>query len=269
MSIRKENESWSQVLLDKVVFITGAGGSIGSVICHTCAMHGAKVVVSDINKKAADKVVVDILETQNEQSDRIMSLELDIVNEQAIEQAVEQVVDQWGTIHVLVNAAAIFTWGSIEDISADDWLHILNVNVRGCALIVKHVVPLLKQQRSGSIIQFGSISGVNGQASFVPYGTTKAAVIQMTRNLAVDLGPFNIRCNSISPGCIKTPVTAQVADFKNLTMDECIQQRSEVQCLKRIGTPQEIANLVVFLASDLCSFITGANLLADGGYTTV
>ncbi|CAF0847084.1 unnamed protein product [Rotaria sp. Silwood1] len=237
MTTVKLNESWSQVLLDKVVFITGAGGGIGSAISHTCALHGARVVVSDINKAAADKVVTDILGNQNEASDRIMSLELDTVDEQAIEQAVKKVVDKWGTIHVLVNAAADFTLGLIENVSADAWSHIFNVNVRGYALMIKHIVPLLKQQRSGSIIQFGSISGLIAQAGFVPYNTTKAAVIQMTRNIALDLGPYNIRCNSISPGCI--------------------------------GTPQEIANMVVFLASDLCPFITGANLTADGGYTTI
>jgi 3-oxoacyl-[acyl-carrier protein] reductase len=97
------SDKWSQILLDKVVFITGAGGGIGSAISRTCALHGARIVVSDINKSAADKVVADILENQNEISERIMSLELDTVDEQAIEQAVKKVVDKWGTIHVLVN----------------------------------------------------------------------------------------------------------------------------------------------------------------------
>jgi NAD(P)-dependent dehydrogenase (short-subunit alcohol dehydrogenase family) len=103
MAREKGNDTWSQVLFDKVVFITGAGGGIGSAISQTCALHGARVVVSDINKAAADKVVANILGTQNEESDRIMSLELDTVDEQAIEQAVKKVVDKWGTIHVLVN----------------------------------------------------------------------------------------------------------------------------------------------------------------------
>ncbi len=97
------SDKWSQILLDKVVFITGAGGGIGSAISRTCALHGARIVVSDINKSAADKVVADILENQNEISERIMSLELGTVDEQAIEQAVKKVVDKWGTIHVLVN----------------------------------------------------------------------------------------------------------------------------------------------------------------------
>ena len=104
--------------------------------------------------------------------------------------------------NIFFSSGAVFTFGLIEDVSADAWSHIFNVNVRGYALMAKHIVPLLKQQRSGSIIQFGSISGVIAQSAFVPYATTKGAVIQMTRNLALDLGPYNIRCNSISPGAI-------------------------------------------------------------------
>ena len=101
-------------------------------------------------------------------------------------------------------SAAIFTLGYIENVTADQWSKIFDVNVRGYALMAKHIVPLLKQQRSGSIVQFGSISGLIAQPGFCPYATAKAAVIQMTRNLALDLGPYNIRCNSVSPGCIGT-----------------------------------------------------------------
>ena len=92
--------------------------------------------------------------------------------------------------------------GLIENVTAEQWSHIFDVNVRGYALMVKHTVPLMKKQRSGSIIQFGSISGLIAQPGFVPYSTTKGAVMQMTRNLALDLGPYNIRCNSVAPGCI-------------------------------------------------------------------
>src|SRR5262249_53904416 len=104
--------------------------------------------------------------------------------------------------NIFFSSAADFTFGLIEDVSADAWSHILDVNVRGYALMAKHIVPFLKQQRSGSIIQFGSIGGVSAGSACVPYNTTKGAVIQMTRNLALDLCSYNIRCNSISPGCI-------------------------------------------------------------------
>ena len=143
------------------------------------------------------------------------------------------------------------------------------MNVRGYALMAKAVVPLMKKQRSGSIIQMASMSGSIAQSEFVPYSTTKGAVLQMTRNLALDLGPFNIRCNAICPGTILTPATANRAASYNMSTDEMVVEESKSQWLKRLGSPQEVANLMVFLASDLCHFATGANFLVDGGYTTI
>jgi NAD(P)-dependent dehydrogenase (short-subunit alcohol dehydrogenase family) len=157
----------------------------------------------------------------------------------------------------------------IEKASAEDWTNILNVNVRGYALMAKAVVPLMKKQRSGSIIQMASISSWIAQPEFVPYSTSKGAVLQMTRNLALDLGPFNIRCNAICPGSILTPVVTNFVASLNMTMDQYIAQESKKQCIKRLGQPEEVANLIVFLASDLCHFATGASFAVDGGYTSI
>ena len=168
-----------------------------------------------------------------------------------------------------VFSAAIFTLCSIESASAEVWSNTLNVNVRGYALMAKAVVPFLKKQRSGSIIQMASISSWIAQPNFVPYSTTKAAVLQMTRNLALDLGPFNIRCNAICPGPILTSATHNHAAKLKMTIDEFAAEEVKKQCIQRLGSPQEIANLVVFLASDLCHFATGASFLVDGGYTTI
>jgi len=145
----------------------------------------------------------------------------------------------------------------------------LNVNVRGYALMAKAVVPLMKKQRSGSIIQMASISSWIAQPEFVPYNTSKGAVLQMTRNLALDLGPFNIRCNAICPGTMLTPAVTNYAASLNMTLDQYVAGESKKQCLKRCGQPQEVANLIVFLASDLCHFATGASFLVDGGYTAI
>ena len=145
----------------------------------------------------------------------------------------------------------------------------LNVNVRGYALMAKAVVPLLKKQRSGSIIQMASISSWVAQPDFVPYSTTKGAVLQMTRNLALDLGPFNIRCNAICPGATLTPASANHAAHLNVSLDELMEEQVKKQCLKRWASTQEIANFTVFLASDLCLFATGASFLVDGGFTTM
>ena len=166
-------------------------------------------------------------------------------------------------------SAANFTFGAVENVSVDAWNTILNVNVRGYALMVKAVVPFMKQQRSGSIIQMSSVSAFIAQPEFVPYSTTKGAILQMTRNLALDLGPYNIRCNTICPGGTITPATARHAAHLNKTVDELVQERVKSLCLKRWGTTQELANFTVFLASDLCHFATGASFLIDGGLTAI
>ena len=135
--------------------------------------------------------------------------------------------------------------------------------------MAKAIVPLLKKQRSGSIIQMASISSWIAQPDFVPYSTTKGAILQMTRNLALDLGPYNIRCNAICPGAILTPASSRHAANLNITLEELMETHAKHHCLKRWGKPEEIANLTVFLASDLCHFATGASFMADGGYTTI
>ncbi|CAF0961428.1 unnamed protein product [Rotaria magnacalcarata] len=266
---RKPSGDWSQLLFNKVVIVTGAGGAIGAAISHCCVLHGARVAIADINKKAADAVVTKIITDDQTQKDNVMGIELDVTDEQAIQKAVKTIVDKWNRVDVLVNNAAIFTLRSIEEASAEAWSEIFNVNVRGYALMAKAVVPLMKKQRSGSIIQMASISSWIAQPNFVPYSTTKGAVLQMTRNLALDLGSFNIRCNSICPGTILTQATTTHAANLQQTMDEFTAAEVKKQCLKRLGSPEEIANLTVFLASDLCHFATGASFVADGGYTTI
>jgi NAD(P)-dependent dehydrogenase (short-subunit alcohol dehydrogenase family) len=164
----------------------------------------------------------------------------------------------------------MFTLGAVENVSTESWSQMLkNVNVRGYALMVKAVVPLMKKQRSGSIIQMRSINSCIAQPEFVPYSTTKGAVLQMTRNLALDLGPFNIRCNTICPGAILTPATGRHAANLKMSLDEQVAIQAKNQCLNRLGTTEEVANFTVFLASDLCHFATGANFLVDGGFTTI
>lgn len=126
----------------------------------------------------------------------------------------------------------------------------------------------MKQQNSGSIINISSAAGVVAHSYFLPYSTSKGAIIQMTRNLALDLGSFNIRVNSISPGAIESPTIYQTAAKQGITKEE-FDQIHGGKCLKRLGQPNEIVNMIIFLASNLCPFITGSNIIIDGGYTTV
>lgn len=162
----------------------------------------------------------------------------------------------------------MFTLGEIEDVSSDDWSYVMNVNVRGYALMVKYIAPILKMQNSGSIINLASAAGLVAHSQFLPYSTTKGSIIQMTRNLALDLGSFHIRVNSISPGAIESPTLYRTAAETGVTKEQFDEEHGG-KCIKRLGHPQEIANMSVFLASDLCPFITGTNIVIDGGYTIV
>ena len=140
--------------------------------------------------------------------------------------------------------------------------------MRGYALMVKHIAPVLKKQRHGSIVNISSCASIVAHSTFLPYSTSKGAINQLTRNLALDLGLYNIRVNSISPGAIDSPVLYESAAKGGITKEEFDKEHAG-KCLKRLGHPQEIANMTVFLASDLSAFITGTNIVVDGGYTIV
>ncbi|CAF0790887.1 unnamed protein product [Rotaria sordida] len=258
---------WHLLLSDKVVFLTGGSGWIARHIAKTCYDHGARIVLADLNINTITEVKNETFGSENTDN-RILIVQLDVHDEESIKKAIELTLNKWNTINILINTAAVFTLGYVEDVSANDWSHIMNINVRGYALMAKHIVPILKKQNNGSIINFASAAGLVAHSNFLPYSTSKAAIIQMTRNLALDLGSFNIRVNSISPGAIESPTLYRTAAESGVTKEQFDAQHAG-KCIKRLGHPQEVANMTVFLASDLCPFITGTNIVIDGGYTTI
>jgi len=255
---------WSTVLQHRVIMIGGAG-AIGSVIAKQAALQGALVAIGDIDKQQADLARDGILQ----QGGTAISSHVDISNEQSVIAWVDHVYSTWGRVDVLVNNAAIFIYGSIEAATEDDWDRVLSVNVKGFALCCKHVVPKIKLGgRGGSIVNISSKSGIISQANYVPYCTSKAAIIQMTKNLAHDLGQFNIRVNSVSPGTIDTAQTISGASRRGFTRETFTDFIVKDLFIKRLGDPLDIANAVIFLASDLSAFTTGTNLTVDGGFCT-
>jgi len=188
--VDKKEGDWSRLLVGKVVFLTGGAGQIARCIAATCYAHGARVVLGDLDPAATNKAKDEIVE-KDDKDDRVLVLPLDVSDEASIEQAVKLTVDKWKTIDVLLNTAAIFTFGNVEQTSVEQWSKVFDVNVRGYALMVKHVAPLLKKQGSGSIINIASTLGLVAAPNMIPYSVTKGAVIQMTRNLALDLGSSN------------------------------------------------------------------------------
>jgi NAD(P)-dependent dehydrogenase (short-subunit alcohol dehydrogenase family) len=260
------NNLMSQRIKNKVAIITGGSAGIGRAACELFAQEGAKVVVADIDSKQGKAVA----ETINKNGGTAIFIRTDISQEKEAKRLVSETVRKFGRLEILVNNAASFVLKGLEA-TAEDWHRSLGVNVIGTAMVCKYAVAAMKRnnrgQGSGAIVNLGSISGFVAQPEFVAYSTTKAAIIQMTRNLAMDLAPFNIRVNTVCPGTIVTQATERHRAKVGISMTEFEAQEGPRHLLNRVGRPLEVAYPILFLASDEASFITGAHLMVDGGLT--
>ncbi len=248
-------------LKNKVAIITGGGSGIGRATCQLFAEQGAHVVVADINQKGGKQTVALL------PKGKAVFVKADVSQEDQVKRLIKAAVKAFGKLDILVNNAAAFVFGRVEDTTVEDWNRVLGTNVIGPALCVKHAVPEFKKAGGGAIVTIGSISSFIAQADFVPYNTSKSALINMTRCLAMDLAPFNIRANVVCPGVIRTPTLQRIIDERKMTPEEVKVEWVNDHLLKRLGEPREIANAVLFLASDEASFVTGTHLMVDGGYT--
>jgi len=248
-----------QDLKDKVAIITGARRGIGKAIALRLAKDGAKVAVTDISKEDCEKVVKEIEELGSEG----LALELDVTNEENIKEVVKTVKKKFGKIDILVNNAGIFVQEELDEMDTEKIDKILAVNLRGAILCAKYVLPEMKSQNYGKIISTASIAGFVGFALSSIYCATKGAIINITRELALELGKYKINVNAIAPGVIATDMT------KDMLADEKIKAGLLAGIpYGRIGEPEDIANAVAFLASDESSYITGHTLVVDGGWLT-
>jgi NAD(P)-dependent dehydrogenase (short-subunit alcohol dehydrogenase family) len=244
-----------------VAIITGGGSGIGRATCQRFAEEGARVVVADINQKGGKETVALL------PKGKAVFVKADVSREDQVVRLVKRAVRAFGKLDVLVNNAAAFVFGRVEEATLEDWNRVLGTNVLGPAWCVKHAVPEMKKAGGGAIVTIGSISSFIAQPDYVPYNTSKSALINMTRCLAMDLAPFNIRANVVCPGVIRTPTLVRLIEEWKMTPEDIQRQWGNYHLLKRLGEPREIANAVLFLASDEASFITGTHLMVDGGYT--
>lgn len=174
---------------------------------------------------------------------------------------------QWAGIDILINNAAAFVFGKVEDVSRADWDKVLNVNVLGTANMVRFALPHLKKSRAGAVVNMASVSSFVAAPAFIPYNTSKGALLQLTRSLAMDLGEFGIRVNCVCPGAILSAATEKHLEFDGRDREEFMAEEANASFFKRQGTPEEVAYAALFLASDEASFVTGASLVVDGGAT--
>lgn len=233
----------------KVALITGAASGMGASHARMLAVHGARVVITDVADEAGQDLVREIGE------DRAYFIHLDVTDYQAWEQAVEATLERFGKLDVLVNNAGIFTAGSIEDATLDDWDKTLDIDLNGTFYGMKAALPALKKNATASIINISSIAGVTGFKNRAAYSAAKWAVQGLTKTSALDLGKYNIRVNSVHPGSVETPLTANL-------------KRGLGQVpLGRAAQVEEISSMIIHLASDESTFTTGASFIIDGGET--
>ena len=181
----------------------------------------------------------------------------DVSREADVEAMVRAAIDAYGAVNILVNDAAAFVFGEVQDISDADWARVFGVNVIGQAYCVKHVLPHMQAAGGGSIVNLASVSGFIAQPGFIPYNASKGAVMQLTRCLAMDLAPYNIRVNCVCPGSVLTPATERHRRFVGADPEEFLAEAGASNFMKRVADPREIAYGALFLASDEASFVTG------------
>ncbi|MBI1899101.1 MAG: SDR family oxidoreductase [Acidobacteria bacterium] len=243
-------------LRDKVAIVTGAGAGIGEAIAVRFAEEGARLVLNDLREDGGRR-------TQEKSGGVLVAG--DIASEETARRLAAAAIEHYGTIDILVNNAADFTQKSVEKAELADWQKVLNVNVIGTALVSKNSIPHMKA-RGGSIVNIASMSAIIAQHDFATYNASKGALLTMTRCMALDLAPHNIRVNSVCPGCIVTSASHREIARLGLTFEEWCGRVAPKHMLNRTGEPREVANAVLFLASDEASFITAAELMVDGGY---
>jgi NAD(P)-dependent dehydrogenase (short-subunit alcohol dehydrogenase family) len=245
----------------KVTFITGAASGIGAACALRFAQEGAKIAGFDLTSATNDTWK----EAVKTASDSFF-LTGDVRDEARVQEIVTAIAERFGRIDVLVNCAGVAGGGPVHMVPVEDWDRVMDINLKGTFLVCKHTLSKMIEQESGNIINIASMEGIEGFEGGSVYNASKAGVILLTQNMAMDYARKGIRANSICPGFIDTPLAAEMVldneilkDFREALIDGVL--------LKRVGRPEEIANAALFLASDEASFITGHALVVDGGFT--
>lgn len=247
---------------DKVAIVTGAASGVGKEDAILLAREGARVVLTDVNEEAGRAVAEQIGAGQ------ALFVRHDIASEDDWLKVMKLTHDTFGGLDILVNNAAILAYGTIEDTSLELWQKIQKVNSDGYFLGCKHGLLAMKERGGGSIVNMSSMAGIGGVSSFCAYSASKGAVAAMTRSIAAHCRSkgYKIRCNSIHPDGIKTPMVSGLHTTLKPGQMPSVREKDPKQIMARFAEPQDIANLVLFLASDESRFIQGAEMRIDNGY---
>lgn len=249
----------------KTAIITGTATGIGRACAELFVRNGWAVAALD-NSPRGEEACKHI----SPEPDKIRFFSCDVADEASVKQAVDGALDAFGRIDVLVNNAGIVLVRPFDTIELADFNRVMSVNLGGTFLLCKYVLPVMKKQKAGAIVNMASVSGHVGQTEHVVYGATKGGILALTRALAWEVAPWNIRVNSVSPGSVDTPMLRSdiqlESDRLGIPFDEVKKEREKEQAFNRWADPLEIAEVVFFLADGKASFITGSDILADCGW---
>jgi NAD(P)-dependent dehydrogenase (short-subunit alcohol dehydrogenase family) len=247
-------------LLDKTVIVTGGARGIGRAIVAKCADEGARVVFLDFDEAAATAALPEVRKAGR----AVEFLRADVTKDAEVSAAIAEVHRRHGRIDVLVNNAGVNAYFDAATMTEADWDSVFAVDLKGAWLCAKHVLPLMRERRAGSIVNIASIHATLTIAGMFPYAAAKSGLVGLTRSLALDCAPLGIRVNAVSPGWTRTQL---VEEWFRLQPDPAAAEAGVLRAhpMRRIATPEEVANLVAFVASDEASAITGASLAVDCG----
>jgi len=255
-------------LRDRVAIITGGAQGLGEAICRRLAREGAHVVVADLNLEGAERVASEVMAQTDR---RAIALQVDVTDEAQVAAMVDRAVQEFGRLDVLVSNAGILIAEPLDEFPADKWQAVINVNLFGYFLCAKHAARVMKAQRSGVIIQINSKSGKKGSYRNSAYAASKFGGIGLTQSIALELAEHNVRVNAVCPGnLLDSPLWVdslykQYAEKWGITEEEVRQKYIDQAPMKRGCTYDDVCNVVVFLASDQASYMTGQAINVTGG----
>lgn len=246
---------------NKVAVITGGASGIGYATAELLAEYGADVAIVDVNGEAAKEAAEKIIN----KGDKAVFYKCDVTSPQDCEKVVSQIKDKFGRIDVLFNNAGVTRRKSVVELEEKEWDFVIDVSLKGAYLMSKYVIPVMAAGGGGSIINTGSGWGLKGGDNAAAYCAAKGGIVNLTRAMAIDHGKQNIRVNSVCPGDTDTPLLRDEGRQLGIEEKEFLKLSAQGRPLERLGTPRDIANAVLFFASDLSTWVTGAALVVDGG----